>query len=482
MNDLIQLREKLTEIWGYDDFRHPQGEVIQSILQGKDSLTVMPTGGGKSLCFQLPALLQKGLTLVISPLVALMENQVQELWQKKLPADILHSEIPSARRRVTINKIQNNQLRLLYLSPETLLSAPLWQLITRDNVIINGIIIDEAHCLIQWGNTFRPAYTRLGGVRWNLGKNPLPPLACFTATADTLTRQQIIETLQLQQPQQFLVNPYKSNLQLEIKQIWTPKGRKNQVIQLLEKNKNKSGLIYLRTRKEAENLSNFLTNLGYKNNAYHAGLPSIKRRQIEQDWLAEKTQFVVSTNAFGMGINKANLRWILHYQTPLLLSEYIQEIGRGGRDGKITQAISLISEKTGIFDPTDKQRQQYFLTRTLQQYQQAEKFMKKLPPQENINNLLKITNNQDYQIYLAILASSKQLQWQDPFNYKLTVNNSGNAIKEMIKREQKLAQNMQNYLQTTKCRWYFLLNAFGFDTPINFRCGKCDNCSKTKAS
>ncbi|MEQ8963117.1 MAG: DEAD/DEAH box helicase, partial [Coleofasciculus sp. C2-GNP5-27] len=168
------VRLAFKKIWGYDNFRPPQGEIIRSILEGRDALIVLPTGGGKSICFQLPALLQTGLTLVVSPLVALMENQVQELRDRNLPAALLHSQLTPQQRRKTLQALSNQELRLLYLSPETLLSAPVWERLSQPDLKINGLILDEAHCLVQWGDTFRPAYRRLGAVRPTLLKSKPP--------------------------------------------------------------------------------------------------------------------------------------------------------------------------------------------------------------------------------------------------------------------------------------------------------------------
>ncbi|MGB5768653.1 MAG: DEAD/DEAH box helicase, partial [Crocosphaera sp.] len=170
----IYIRKIFQEIWGYEDFRHPQKEIIQCLLTGEDSLIIMPTGAGKSLCFQLPALLKKGLTIVISPLVALMENQVNELKIKQFPVELLHNEITRKERKKTLNKINKQEIRLLYLSPETLLSPPVWEVLIQPHIEINGLILDEAHCLVQWGETFRPAYNRLGAVRKALLVNKPP--------------------------------------------------------------------------------------------------------------------------------------------------------------------------------------------------------------------------------------------------------------------------------------------------------------------
>ncbi|WP_373479031.1 RecQ family ATP-dependent DNA helicase [Geminocystis sp.] len=310
-NDIEGLKNILKQYWGYDDFRKPQAEIMETILTGKDCLIVMATGGGKSLCFQLPALLQDGLTLVISPLVALMENQVQELREKNLSAGILHSEISKINRKNTLSALKSQQLKLLYLSPETLLSPPIWEIISRPEIKINGLILDEAHCLAQWGESFRPTYRRLGSIRPLLLKNKPSDtkiaIACFTATADINTQKIIIQSLQLSNPEKFLISPYRDNLKIQVKTIWTPRGRKQELIKYIERNKDKNGLIYVRTRKDSEELANFLKNEGYPNQAYHGGLSSDIRRKVESDWLKERIKFVVCTCAFGMGINKSGV-------------------------------------------------------------------------------------------------------------------------------------------------------------------------------
>ncbi|MEK0186446.1 MAG: ATP-dependent DNA helicase RecQ, partial [Oscillatoriales cyanobacterium] len=197
---LNQARAAFQKIWGYADFRPPQAEIVTSLLTGKDTLIIMPTGGGKSICFQLPALLQTGLTLVVSPLVALMENQVQELRDRHLPAALIHSQLPRHQQRQTMQSLQQNKLRLLYLSPETLLSKSVWEIISQPHIQINGLILDEAHCLVQWGETFRPAYRRLGTVRSALlqtkPEGSKIAIAAFTATANPAAQKIIKNVLQ----------------------------------------------------------------------------------------------------------------------------------------------------------------------------------------------------------------------------------------------------------------------------------------------
>lgn len=469
-----EVRAAFQKIWGYEDFRPPQGEIVRSLLAQKDALIIMPTGGGKSICFQLPALLQTGLTLVVSPLVALMENQVEELRQKRQKAALLHSELPSFQRRATLQALERQQLRLLYLSPETLLSAPVWERLCDPQLQINGLILDEAHCLVQWGDTFRPAYRRLGVVRSALLKSKPPgtkiSIAAFTATADPLAQKIISTVLQLQKPETFRLNPYRSNLHLSVRIAWTPRGRKQQLLKFIQNRPNQAGLVYVRTRRDSENLAEWLTQMGYETASYHAGLGATERRAVEAGWLSGKMPFVVCTCAFGMGINKPDVRWVLHFHSPNLLSEYVQEIGRGGRDGKPAEALMLVSELTGWLDAEDKQRQRFFEEKVRSQQQTAQQLIKKLPQQGEVNAVTK--EFPDGAIALSLLHSSGQLQWIDPFHYTIT-QKRGNQPPTQLQA----AQQMNKYLTTKQCRWQFLLSAFGFDKEAaNWRCGHCDNC------
>lgn len=481
-DDWERVRKAFQNIWGYSDFRPPQGEIVRSLLAGKDALIVMPTGGGKSICFQLPALLQTGLTLVVSPLVALMENQVQELRQRRLPAALLHSEVPKFQRQQTLQAIAQHKLRLLYLSPETLLSPPVWERISQPQVQINGLILDEAHCLVQWGETFRPAYRRLGAVRPALLKHKpngdKMAIAAFTATADPHAQKIIRETLQLQNPQPFLLSPYRSNLNLKVQVVWTPRGRRQEMLKFIKSKGKQAGLVYVRSRRDSEELAEWFQSLGYKTAAYHAGLSAEERREIEGNWLGGKTQFVVCTCAFGMGINKPDVRWIVHFQAPCLLSEYIQEVGRGGRDGKPADALTLISEPTGFLNPEDKQRNQFFSEQLQKQYQQAQQIAKKLPPQGEIAAVSKQFRGGD--IALALLHSAGQIELQDPFRYRRSATISPRALAQLSDRQMQAQAHMSQYLITKKCRWQFLLEAFGFvREAAGMQCGHCDNCLRS---
>jgi len=470
--------------WGYADFRPPQGEIITSLLNRRDALVILPTGGGKSVCFQLPALLQTGLTLVVSPLVALMENQVRELRQRHLPAAQFHSEVPAQQRQQTLRALEQGQLRLLYLSPESLLSEAIWQRLCEPKLEINGLVLDEAHCLVQWGETFRPAYRRLGAVRPALLRSKPAgsriAIAAFTATADPQTQRTIQAVLGLEQPDCFRFSPYRPNLNLQVQTAWTPWGRRQQLLKLIYAHSQQTGLIYTRSRRDAESLATWLSEQGYQTAAYHAGLGPEARRLIEANWLQGEMPFVVCTCAFGMGINKPDCRWVAHFHPPLTLSEYIQEIGRAGRDGKRAIALTLMSEPTGWLDPEDQQRRRFFVESLRSQQQAAQRLGQKLPAQGSVQAVVR--QFKDGAVALALLHATGQLTWHDPFHYSLRQSGGppGTQLNDAA------VQSMTKYLSTRQCRWQFLLQAFGFAAEAKtLHCGHCNNCLKnvsTKAT
>jgi ATP-dependent DNA helicase RecQ len=476
-NSPARLDRLLQRVWGYSELRYPQGEVMQTLLAGQDALVVLPTGAGKSLCFQLPALLNDGLTLVISPLVALMENQVQELRDKGLPAAALHGQLSRPDRDRVLYQLDRQLLNLLYLSPEMLLGAKVWQRLIRPELKLSALILDEAHCLAQWGDSFRPTYRRLGTVRPALLKVRPPgtqlPIAAFTATADPTTQEILQRALQLESPRVFATGPYRPNLSLSVQTIWTPAGRQQQLVNFLKRNGHQSGLVYVRTRRDTEAIAHLLQRQGHLAAAYHGGLSGEERRRIEQDWLGDRLPHVVCTNAFGLGINKPNLRWVIHYHVPLTLAEYIQEVGRAGRDGQPAQALALVSEPSGWLDPTDRSRNQFFLDQIDRQQQDAQRLVRQIPTRGNLIELQR--QHPTAELSLALLHASGQLQWHDPVNYELTAT-SANPGPGPIGLQRQAAESMQRYLQGRQCRWQSLSRAFGFERGD--RCGHCDNCRR----
>ena len=301
------VQQTFKKIWGYEDLRETQREIVTSLLQGQDSLAIMATGGGKSICFQLPALLNEGLTLVVSPLLALMEDQVRDLKARNLPAAALHSNLSQMERREVIRNLPNT--RLLYISPETLLSPPVWEKLSDRHLKISGLMLDEAHCLVQWGDSFRPSYRRLGAVRSALMQSKPDShgriaLAAFTATADRETTAELQDCLNMHNPKIVRTSPYRSNLSLKVAIAWTPAGRKSRTLKFIRDRKGQSGLIYVRSRRDAETLATWLQENSFQTAAYHAGLSSQERRHVEQQWLTNKYAFVICTSAFGLEIDR----------------------------------------------------------------------------------------------------------------------------------------------------------------------------------
>jgi len=457
------VQQSFQKIWGYTDLRPSQREVVTSLLQGQDSLAIMATGGGKSICFQLPAILNEGLTLVISPLLALMEDQVRDLQARNLPAACLHSNLSQIERREVLRNLPNT--RLLYVSPETLLSQPVWEKLSDRNLKITGLMLDEAHCLVQWGDSFRPSYRRLGAVRSALSNqkpdhHPRIAIAAFTATADLDTTAELQACLQLENPHIVRTSPYRPNLSLQVAIAWTPSGRKSRTLKFICDRKGQSGLIYVRSRRDAEMLAVWLRENSLATAAYHAGLPPQERRHIEQQWLTNQYPFVICTSAFGLGINKPDTRWVLHFHPPLTLSEYIQEIGRAGRDDKPAEALMLVSEPTGLLDDSDRQRVNFFLQQQQKIQQQALALLPKLPRQGNFAEVAKL--HPDAAIALGLLHRAGHLTWHTPFIYEIyNLPNQSKILKQKVGDQSAIAK-MQAYIRVKGDRWAFLLDAFGF--------------------
>jgi len=466
----------LKEHWGYEGFRSPQGEIVANLLQHRDSLVVLATGGGKSICFQLPALLKAGLTLVISPLLALIEDQVADLKRRGLPAERLHSALARRERQHILANLA--QYRLLYLSPETLLSRPVWERLLHPELRVTGLMVDEAHCLVMWGDTFRPAYRRLGAVRGALqaAKPHHPPIAvaAFTATANPQAQAALIQCLQLQHPQHLNTSPYRPNLHLNVEVAWSPAARRARALSFIKPflARQQSGLVYVRSRREATAQAAFFREQGWRCAPYHGGLAAPERRKLEADWVAGRLPFVVTTNAFGMGINKPDCRWVLHTQHPLTLADYSQEVGRGGRDGQPATALLLRSEPTGWLDPTDRQMQQFFQRTQTDLLAKAAAIAPKLPRRGEADTIAQ--EFPDGAVALGLLHSLGHLVWHTPFEYELQGDNW-----RLPPPDPTPLAEMQDFMDTRQCRWGFLIAAFGFpEEGRRTRCGVCDRCRR----
>ncbi|WP_010521139.1 DNA helicase RecQ [Aquimarina agarivorans] len=324
-----QLYKNLKEYFGYSEFRQQQKEIITAIFKGNDNLVIMPTGGGKSICYQLPATLLNGLTLVISPLIALMKDQVDGLRANGIGAAFINSSQAAEDQHAIFNAILTNEIKLLYVAPESL--SQLEGILNQTTLSL--IAIDEAHCISAWGHDFRPAYTQLGFLK---NRFPHTPIIALTATADKATREDISKQLNLNHPTLHLSSFDRPNLSLSVR---PGIDRVKKILEFVDDHPNDSGIIYCLSRKTTENLAEKLDSAGFKAKAYHAGLGHHVREQVQNEFINDQLQIVCATVAFGMGIDKSNVRWVIHYNLPKNIEGYYQEIGRAGRDGVPSETI-----------------------------------------------------------------------------------------------------------------------------------------------
>ncbi len=323
----------LRQYFGYSAYRPQQEQIINATLGNKDVLVLMPTGGGKSICYQIPALAKEGIALVISPLIALMKDQVEALKANGIAAEFINSSLHSSEESEIISRCLSNQIKLLYLSPEKTLSLT-------DSLLkalpISMFAIDEAHCISQWGHDFRPEYAQLKSLRVLF---PEIPIIALTATADKITRKDIIAQLNLKDPEVFIASFDRPNLHLSVRSNVKEKEKNAEIISFIQSHPEQSGIIYCLSRKGTETMCSVLVEHGIKASFYHAGMDSAARSKVQEEFIFDNVKIICATIAFGMGIDKSNVRWIIHYNLPKNIEGYYQEIGRSGRDGAPAKAI-----------------------------------------------------------------------------------------------------------------------------------------------
>lgn len=344
----------LNEYFGYESFRIGQQEIIQSIVHGKDTLVIMPTGGGKSLCYQIPALILPGTAIIISPLIALMKDQVDALLAKNIPAALINSTVSLHDQQIIARDIMNGRIKLLYISPERLQNQQFISFLK--TISISFIAVDEAHCISEWGHDFRPAYTSITNIFNELGKKP--PIIALTATATPEVQEDIIRQLSLNFPFVHVGGFFRKNLHYQVIVVDKKVQRLTRIIKEAQ-NGNESGaiIVYCGSRKRVEEYALALQQQGIPVLAYHAGLPDVQRQRVQEEFLREESPVLIATNAFGMGVDKANVRKVIHCDITLTLESYYQESGRAGRDGKDSDCIVL-------YHPKDRDLMDFFLSCT----------------------------------------------------------------------------------------------------------------------
>ncbi|NTK41576.1 DNA helicase RecQ [Enterococcus faecium] len=358
MNDLLK------QYFGYDEFRPGQKEIIQKVIDQENVLGIMPTGSGKSICYQLPALLLDGLTVVVSPLISLMKDQVDAANQLGIPATFTNSSLDGYETARRFQEIDRQQYRLLYIAPERFIMPDFIQAMKRWNVRM--IAIDEAHCISQWGHDFRPSYLQMANQLDQLPNRPV--IVALTATATVQVAADIKRLLKIPENNHIQTGFERENLRF---QVIKDQKKEQYLIEYLKINKNQSGIIYAATRKEVDRLYHLLKKFDFSVGRYHGGLNENERTEMQEAFLYDRLQLIVATNAFGMGINKSNVRFVIHYQIPGSLEAYYQEAGRAGRDGLSSEAILL-------FSPQDIQVQKFFIQQSQREEGQKQKEYEKL--------------------------------------------------------------------------------------------------------
>lgn len=331
------IHQVLKQFFGYDSFRLNQEAIINKVLSGKDVMAIMPTGGGKSICYQVPAVLSDGLTVVISPLIALMKDQVDALHANGIKAAFLNSTLSGQEQNTIIAAVRNKEIKLLYLAPERLMSNNMQFMNFLATVQCSLFAIDEAHCISQWGHDFRPEYLGLAALK---ARFPQVPVIALTASADVITQKDIVDKLQLSNPEIFISSFNRANITYYIQ----PKQKVfEQITQYLQGHKDDSGIIYTLSRANTESIAEKLREAGYSVSHYHAGMSNDERSRVQESFLRDNTKIIVATIAFGMGIDKPNVRFVMHYDVPKNMEGYYQETGRAGRDGLPGDAILYYS-------------------------------------------------------------------------------------------------------------------------------------------
>ena len=478
-------QQALDKYFGFREFREPQGDVVSAVLNGEDVVVVMPTGGGKSLCYQLPAILLDGVTIVVSPLIALMKDQVDALIARGIAATLINSTISASEQRVRIRQMRNGEFKLVYIAPERFRSRSFVEAIGQ--ITIAFFAIDEAHCISQWGHDFRPDYFRLGPILKELGN---PPTGAFTATATAEVRSDILSRLGLENPKVFIAGFARPNLRFIVTELQRETDKYDRLRDVIRR--HKTGIVYCATRKRVDEVSEYLKSYGVKVVSYHGGYDEGAREEAQNQFTENRCDVVVATNAFGMGIDRADLRFVLHFEIPGSLEAYYQEAGRAGRDGEPAECELL-------FNYADTRIQEFFIdgnnpgmelirrVYSLLMLVADERGESSLSIHDLAARLDQGTNEMAVHSALTILGRQGVIDRYDipgkrvrgtrvlrrdlnPFQLPIDVD----ALREKEKRDRSRLKAVVDYAYGRECRQKIILRYFG---DVDFtHCGTCDRC------
>src|SRR3984893_2006429 len=478
-------QQALDRYFGFREFREPQGDVVSAVLNGEDVVVVMPTGGEKSLCHQLPAILLDGVTIVVSPLIALMKDQVDALIARGVAATLINSTISASEQRVRIRQMRNGEFKLVYIAPERFRSRSFVEAIGQ--ITIAFFAIDEAHCISQWGHDFRPDYFRLGPILKELGN---PPTGAFTATATAEVRSDILSRLGLENPKVFIAGFARPNLRFIVTELQRETDKYDRLRDVIRR--HKTGIVYCATRKRVDEVSEYLKSYGVKVVSYHGGYDDGAREEAQNQFTENRCDVVVATNAFGMGIDRADLRFVLHFEIPGSLEAYYQEAGRAGRDGEPAECELL-------FNYADTRIQEFFIdgnnpgmelirrVYSLLMHVADERGESSLSIHDLAARLDQGTNEMAVHSALTILGRQGVIDRYDipgkrvrgtrvlrrdlnPFQLPIDVD----ALREKEKRDRSRLKAVVDYAYGRECRQKIILRYFG---DVDFtHCGTCDRC------
>lgn len=475
------LRERIREYFGFRKFRPGQSEAVNSALEGRDTLVVMPTGSGKSLCFQLTALALDGITVVVSPLISLMKDQVDHLFNNGVYAVGMNSTLTPPELATAEKAIVRGWASIVYTTPERLADPRFRELLKSRKVEL--FVVDEAHCISQWGHDFRPDYLALSEAIDDIGR---PPIMALTATATPDVIEDILAQLRMTDAEVVHTGFYRSNLELNVIQTRGEAQKRAMLLQQLEKTDG-TGIIYAATIKAVEELTAFLKSVGLEVDGYHGRLAARRRSEAQDRFMADKYKALVATNAFGLGIDKPDIRFVFHYHIPGTTEAFYQEFGRAGRDGEMARSALL-------YDPEDRKLLRFFQAKS---YPDSDDLI-------NAHHTLKLLHDRSeppttkeilassplsdgrMKVCLSLFAARDIVRYETGGRYRLLrpdmtrdqIVRSGQSYRERQERDIRKHQEMVGYAEARGCRWQTLLGYFGGEGLPNDRCGHCDFCKQ----